>query len=856
MANPHKFITNSSSPKLSWYLFVKRALWIVLTLGHFSVFAQNNSGKKDSINVSVKKTSGLDAQVEYSADDSVVLDIPGKKVYLYGNAKVHYNDINLDAGFIMVNFETKDILATPYPDSTGNYVHKPHFSDGKDQFTSDSMKYNFSVKNALVYNARTVQDDGFIYGEKTYKDPLNQTYVKNARYTTCNDTVHPHFYILTKKLKIVPKKQVITGPANLVIADINTPLVIPFGFFPILQGQTRGVIFPTYGESQDQGFFLRNLGYYLPVSQYFDLALTSDIYLRGGFGIHLNSNYVKRYRFRGNIGFDFVKNKFVRSETEVAVQNDYTFKWNYVMDQKARPGQSFSANIQYQSNNYNKNNSTQQQDIILSTVQSNMNYSTSFLRKNVNMSSGLRVIQNFGREEVDLSFPELNLSVPRITPFGNSSIRSKGIKTIGISYNGDFRNSVVMKQKNLGPSLGLENNPDKINILDSLQNSIIHTIPLSASFKLFKYFQLNPGISYNEYWYFKSEERFWDDVNDTLLSVRKNSFDRANSVQGSLTLNTQLFGLAQFKRGKIQAIRHVLTPSINMGFRPDMEIAKKGFRTVQSDTSGEITRYNIYSINGSGYPSGGKQASLGFNLNNNLEMKTRKLTDTGMVTKKIKLIEMLNVSASHNFLADSFKWSNLSFNGRSSLLNNKLSINYNWILDPYRYTDRRINTLVVSEKFSLGRLVSAGMSLGTNLNPQARKEKTSKYATAEELRMINNYPQHFADFNIPWSLQINYNLNYSKFSPLVEKTLNQTVTFNGDLNLTDNWKIGFASGYDFSSKELAVTKIDMYRNLHCWEFSFGWIPTGFLRSYTFTIKVKSSTLQDLKLNRRNFWFDN
>lgn len=837
-------------------LLVKTGMWIVLTFGQWIANAQSDTRKTDTLSIAPNTSGGMDFPIDYSADDSITLDLPGKKVYLYGNARVHYDDINLDAGYIMVDFNTRDIIARPFKDSTGNYTHKPHFADTKDQFTSDSMKYNFNNKHALVYNARTVQNDGFIYGEKTYKDETNQTYVRNARFTTCNDTTHPHFYILTKKLKIIPQKQVITGPANLVIAEVNTPLIIPFGFFPILKGQARGIIFPTYGENDNQGFFLRNLGYYIPVSKYFDLALTGDLFFRGGFGFHLNSNYARRYRFRGNLGFDYVRNRFIQNETQVTISNDYTLRWTYTMDQKARPGKNFSANVRYQSNNYNKNNSQQQQDIIQSTIQSTLNYSSSFLQNNLNMSTGLRIIQNIGREEVDLSFPELNLSVPRITPFGNLNIRNKGIKTIGLSYNGDVRNSVVMKQKNLGPAMGLENNPEGINIFDSLQNSIVHSIPLSASFKVFKYFQMNPGISYTEYWYFRSRLKYWDSVRDTLLSINENGFGRASMMNANVNLNTILFGMAQFKKGPVQAIRHVFTPSISVNFRPDMEVGSKGYRKVQVDTSGKTENYSIYSGNGSGYPSGGKQAALGFNLNNNLEMKLRRQTDTGMVSKKVKLIEMLNVSGAYNFLADSFGWSVLAFNGRSTLFNGKLAVNYNWSLDPYQFTTRRINRMVIADKASLGRLTNAGLSFGTNLNPQARKPKSSPGATEQELSMINNYPQHFVDFSIPWSLQLNYNFVYSHINPALKRDFNQSITFNGDLKLTENWKIAFASGYDFKNKELSVTKIDMFRDLHCWEFSFGWIPVGFLRSYTFTIRVKSSTLQDLKLNRRNFWFDN
>jgi lipopolysaccharide assembly outer membrane protein LptD (OstA) len=835
-------------------VFIRFLTLAVLVFGQLEIKAQNDSLKKDTL--SLKNNSGIEVPIDYSADDSMVLDLPHKLVYLYGNAKVHYETINLDAGFIMVNFNTKEIIAKPYRDSSNQLVHRPHFVDNNDQFTSDSMKYNFDSKRALVYNARTVQGEGFVFGEKTYKDPQNNTYVKNARYTTCNDSIHPHFYILAKKFKIIPGKQVVTGPANLVIAGVNTPLVIPFGFFPLQKGQTKGIIFPTYGEDKSRGFFLRNLGYYLPINKYMDLAVSGDYFFRGSYGIHVNSNYARRYRFRGNIGFDFNQNKYGEKETGITVLKDYSLKWHYTMDQKARPGQSFNANVNYQSPGYNKNNSFQQQNIIQSIVQSNINYSTSFFKNNLNVTAGSRITQNLAKEEVDLTLPEMSLNIPRITPFQNLNIRNKALKSIGLSYNGNIENRVFMKQKNLGPAIGLENNPENIHIADSLSNGMIHSIPLNASIKLFKFFQLNPSISYNEYWYLKKIVKSWDTINDTLIYSQTNGFNRASSISGNLSLNTQLFGLAQFKRGRLQAIRHVITPSLNFGFRPNLQTEKNGFRQVQVDTSGRIEEYSIYGAAPLGYPSGKKSASIGFGINNNLELKTRKQTDTGIISKKVKLIEMLSISANHNFLADSFKWSHLSFNGRSSLFKGKVGINYNWNLDPYKYDSRRRDVLIISDGKSLGRLTAFGLSMGTNFNPQARKPKTSPNADKQELAMINNYPQFYVDFNIPWSLALNYNLNYNRPNPNMTGEFSQSITFNGDLKLTENWKIAFGSGYDFKTKELSVTKIDLFRDLHCWEFSFGWIPTGFRRSFDFTIRVKSSTLQDLKLNRRNFWFNN
>ncbi|MCC6720967.1 MAG: LPS-assembly protein LptD [Bacteroidia bacterium] len=824
-------------------------LWIQLVFAQLIVHAQSKKTISDTIKLN--KNDNLEFQVDYSADDSVILDLPNKTVYLYGNAKVAYGSINLDAGFIKVNFETKELIAKPIYDNIKKPIHFPHFSDGSDQFTSDSMKYNFSSKKALVYNTRTTQGEGFVFGEKTYKDPYNNTYVKHARYTTCDDSLNPHFYILANKFKVIPNKQLVTGPANLVIAGINTPLFIPFGFFPLQKGQKRGIIFPTYGETQDRGFYLRNFGYYIPIGKYFDLSATADFYFRGSYGFHLSSNYAKRYKYRGNVGFEFIHNKFGEAETGIIISDDYNIRWNYSMDAKAHPGQYFNASVNYQSPKYNRNNTFQQQTIAQSTIQSTINYRTSLFKNNFNVSTGMRIIQNLGTEMVDLSFPELNINIPRISPFANLKSKNQTLKSIGLSYNLDMKNNLIMKQYNLTPILGIEKNPLGLNLLDSLRSSIIHTIPISTSFKVLKYFQLNPSFSYTEFWYFKTQTSIWDETKDTIRNISQNVFSRAYMFNSAISLNTTLFGIAQFRKGKIQALRHVVTPSLSFDLSPDFETKTNGYYFVQKDTSGIIEKKSKFAGLGSAYPTGNKRASIGFNIGNNIEMKWRKTSDTGIVVKKIKIIEMLNINGSYNFIADSFNLSNIGISGRSSIFNGKVNINYNCQIDPYKYSNRRIN-----EYNGLGRVSSAGISLGTNLNPQARKNKISKTATEQELNYINSFPQNYIDFNIPWSLQLSYNLSYNHYNPTVTKELRQSFTFNGDLKLSQFWKIGIASGYDFKTKDLALTKIDFYRDLHCWEFSFGWIPVGFMRSYDFTIRVKSSTLQDLKLNRRNFWFDN
>lgn len=828
-----------------------------------STLATSDTTGRDSMLISLPVSKGgLKQQVKYKATDSVRFSLRESKVYLYGNAEVIYGDMQLNAAFIEVDFKTNDLHATGVKDSTGKLTDKPRFqSQGKD-YTADEMWYNFKTKKGISSGVITTESDGFVRGEKFLKDSADNIFVRNATFTTCR-APHPHFWIEAGKFKIVPKKQVVSGPANLVIEGVNTPLFVPFAFFPISQNRSKGLVFGTYGETQDRGFFLANWGYYVPVNDYFDLKLTADYYFRGSYGFHLVSRYRKRYRFNGQFGFDYNKNYFGEKESpDFTVSNDYALRWNYQRDAKARPGSSFSANVNFVTRNQLRNNSNEVNDILATNANSSVNYAKSFLNRKINLSASGRLDQNLSTGDLNMRLPDVNLNLVRVQPFKDlpGSRNKKGyLRNLGFSYQTLVQNSLKINQDSI---LETGRNTFRLrpDVRDNMKFGIKHSVPISTSFKALKYFNLSPTASFTDFWYFRTIAKRWE--NDTLVTETVDGFERASTFSTGLSLNTTIFGYKQFKKGKIYAIRHVMRPTLSAQWSPAYnEQERAGFRMVQTDTSGTRTWYSIFEEGLLGRPGGGANGSLNLGIGNNLEMKVRSERDTSNGgIRKIKIIESFNVSTGYNFLADSLNLNQIGLSGNTTLFE-KVTLSFGGGLDPYGFAydstarrNVRINQFTVQDG-KLARLTNARVSMSTNLNPQALKRKTGPGINESELEVINAYSQYFVDFSIPWSLNLSYSFNYFR-SFDEEPAKEQTMTFNGDIKLTDNWKIGFSSGYNFKRKESTLTRVDFFRDLHCWEFSFGWIPTGTFRRFDFVIRVKSSTLQDLKLTRRGFWYDN
>ncbi|MGB0850434.1 MAG: putative LPS assembly protein LptD [Bacteroidia bacterium] len=842
-----------------------------LSLAQDSSYAIDSIGN-DSIGFSIADhKSDLDATVEYEADDSIVLDLPNKKAYLYGNAKITYQAIKLNADYIVIDFDTKDVFATGIlNDSTRKYVGRPAFEDAGKVYEADTMKYNFESKKGISFGVLTTEKDGYIHGERVLRDSLEHIYVKDARFTTCN-LPDPHFYIKADKIKVIPRKQIVTGPANLVIADINTPLFVPFGFFPIPEKRKKGILFPTFGESQERGFNLRGLGYYVPINDFIDVQVAADIYFRGSWGATLRSNYYRKYKYRGNLQFSFNKNQFGEPESPAfKVSNDYKLGWTFARDAKAKPGSNFSANVNFVTSSFLKNNTTNYEDIISTNSNSSISYSRGFFNRKLNMSLNSNMNQNLSTGDLTMTLPQLTANVSRQMPFKKFNSKNKTLKSfmrnMGVSYQGTFRNEIrtidTVLVSGVSELFNREHTGSAKQLGDDFRNGASHRIPISTSFKALKWVTVSPNFSFNEYWYTKTTEKSWDYSDSSVLTNNNvNGFKRAFSYRTSIGLSTIIYGRKYFKGdGKINAISHVIRPNISAVWSPDFSTGEKNGYREYLDSGNVAQSYSIYENGLLGRPTSGPQGSLNFGIGNNLEIKVRSAKDTANGgIKKVKIIESLNIGSGYNFLADSFHLANLSISGNTTILN-KIRMTFRTTFDPYSYrldtngtTTHRYREYAINEMGSLGKFTSSSLSISTNLNPQAFKRKTSEKVNDDELEFINNNLQNYVDFNLPWSLNLNYNLR-ANTPALLEKSLIQSITFNGDIKLTENWKIGLSSGYDITKKELAFTSLEFFRDLHCWQMNFKWYPIQ-RQMFEFGINVKSSTLQDLKLNRRRSWFD-
>jgi hypothetical protein len=797
--------------------------------------------------------------VTYSSKDSIYFDAQNKIVHLWGDAKMHYDKIDLQAAYIWIDFKSNTLHAVPMVDSFEGVMGKPIFKDGDKEFHVDSMSYNFKSKRGKISGFVTKEGDGIIYCADVKKDSADNLYGAHARYSTCIDTLHPHFYINATKLKIIPKKQIITGPANLVVGDVPTPAFVPFGFFPISQGQKKGFLFPTYGESPGIGFFFRNLGYYIPINRHIDLKLLTDIYTNTSWGATVSSSYNYIYKFKGN--FSFLYNTIKKGDPDVPTEYTksklFKVNWAHTVDPKARPGTTFNLSINAQSSGYNTNVPTASyQDLTNNQFNSSINYGYTFGEGKYNITAAMRHSQNTQTHDVSLSLPDVNFSINSFAPLARKQMvgTSKWYENIRIGYNMHMLNKVDVKDENLF----------KPQVFDSIKNGIIHQIPLQLpTLKILKYATLSPQFRYQEYWYTQTYEKTWYQSQNKFKESYNNEMRRAYDWNTSASLTTRIFGFFNINKWNLVTIRHTATPSINFTYQPDFASPQYHFyRYERPDSILKYTgKYSSFTNSVIGGPSAGKQGTINFSLNNNFELKYKEKKDSVVKTQKMSLIDNLSFNTSYNFLADSFKLSNLGISGFIKLFKN-LNINFNGSVDPYKYINgvkKDIYDLQFS-KGKLGRLAVGNIALNTQFNSDMfkknKEEKSSSFGTEAERKMVQENPDDYIDFNMPWNLSLNYTFNYSNYytNGLPLKTYTQYITFTGSVSLTTKWKVSISSGYDIHQKALTATTIDLYRDLHCWEMSFNWIPIGPFQRYMFTLKAKSALLQDLKLNkRRDAW---
>ncbi len=838
--------------------------------------ADSGVAKKDTVKHKVKKQP-LESKVDYSARDSIRLDATTRIVYLYGDAVVKYQDLELKAAYIEISMDSNIATARGVQDS-GKTIGKPEFHQGGDTYNADEIRYNFKTKKGRINQIHTKEGEGYIFGNIVKKDSSGVFYIKNGTYSTCDNKADPHFFIGSTKLKVIPHDQVVTGPAWLVIEGVPTPLAIPFGFFPLTTGRHSGIIIPTYGESAEQGYFLNNGGYYLGLNDHFDMKMTGDIYTNGSWAGRDLITYDDRYHYHGNLQFAYSDTRLPVAESNALTsQSNFLINWQHAQDSKANPYSTFSASVNVASPNFLTTNSYNPSVFLQNTLQSNIAYTRNFPETPFHLALTAQHWENTISDSVNITLPQLTFTVDRFNPakwFESNPASKNPLNNIGISANLIASNSVSTNASKLFDP----------NTLDNMKNGLNANIPLTAPFTIAKYFTLTYTLNNTLLTYFETSRESWTGKTDTVLT--DHGTQSAWTYNTALALTTNVYAMYSLGVKRAVLIRQVFFPSITLAFQPDYSSATYGYyRYVQSSASDQQTRYSIFQQGIYGGPAAGKQGAVNWALGTNLEMKYRVHTDSGATYKKVKLLERFTVSGGYNFAADSFNLAKIQISGNTTLFK-KLAINFNGVLDPYETNS--LGNDIDSWNFSnsIGRLTQASVSFSTTLAPGTKKTNsngtTTQGTNANGTTNVpgaggtptNNsagsgvgftspdqyysyeqmHPEFWAPLTIaPWSVTLYYTYGYSIIE--FQKVITQSVMVNGSLQLSKFWYAAANTGYDFTSKQFTSVLLSARRDMHCWELEFSTIPFGFHQNFQLTVHVKAATLADLKLQRKRDWTD-
>ena len=820
-----------------------------------------------------QKESFIDDKIERSCNDSTIQDYKNNKVYYYGDAKVVYEDITIEAAFIEFDFEKRTVFAKGLLDSTGKMYGAPIFLEGDKKYQSESMTFNFETKKGIITKVFTEDAMGYIHGARIKKMDDNSINIRSGSFTTCSNPEHPHYEFHFGKAKVIPDDKIVTGPAYFKLEGTPLPIGIPFGIFPNSKGQRNGILVPSWGESANRGFYFENGGFYWGINEYVDLQLVGDIYTRGSWAVKPTLRYNKRYAFNGSFSGSFAVNKIgTKGSADYNESTDFKVRWVHKQDPKARPKSSFSADVYIVSSNYNKYNAISSNEYLSNTFQSSIAYQTR-IGDLFNFTANASHSQNTLTRVMTVTLPEFTLNMNRVYPFKNvgNPAKKRWYKDLYLSYTANAKNYVSMAD-----SLYF-----KPNWLDNLQNGIQHRVPISMPVKLFKHVTWTTSATLLDRMYFRYFEKQW--VDDPTMAnggyVRTdtiNHFRNVFSFDVSSTLTTKLYGMVNFKKGPIRAIRHVFTPSIGLSYNPDYSRDFWNYYGTYYDASGIEQLYSMFQGNIYGSPPSGKAGRINYSFGNNLEIKVPSRKDTITGVKKVKLIDDLSFSGSYDMAKDSLNFSYLSVNGRTTLFKN-LSVRYSSIWDPYILDSlgkKQLNQFEwdVNKRLFRKNSVSWNFSISYSLNNDTFKKKggakttkrklDSPLASEQEMNDIRSNPDDYIDWTTKWALSLSYNLtlsnNLTYFNYLMQdnRKVIQTLGVNGNINLSENWKVSVQTGWDFEQKKLSYTSMTIYRDLHCWEMRFNWIPLGTYKSWNFTINVKASALQDLKLSKKKDYRDN
>jgi hypothetical protein len=843
-----------------------------------SLSIKNDTLRNEKDSLKQVRKGDIETTITYSARDSINSTFSPKIVRLYGEAKIKYGKIELEAEDIVIDYDKSTIAAAGRLDSAGRRVGYPIFKDNGTIYETRDMVYNFKTKRAQITEVVTQQGEGFLHGDKVFKNDKNELFSIGNAYTTCN-LVHPHYRIISTRSKAIPGDKIVSGPFYMELNDVPTPLGFAFAIFPQQRKSASGIIVPTYGEEKVRGFFLRGGGYFFDISDLLKLTVVGDLYTKGSNALTVTTQYRKRYRYNGSFTANITNNRITQNIEVKDKVHDFRVTWSH--SPQTRGTGRFAASVNVATASYTKSNylgiSTNPNSMAVSNssrkLSSNISYSKT-IGSFFSLGANLRVNQDLVTKQVDLPLPDLSANVNNIYPFKNSQkyfLANTNFRLTSAATN--------LVTNNLG-RVGKDITKDSIapfhaeNFATFFQNAkkgVRHELPLSTSFRLLRYFTFSPSLNYREIWYFdKLQWGLNKDGNDAVVTDTIHGFNRVYEYNGSMSFNTRIYGtwVNRKKDSKIKAIRHVANPSLSMSFAPDFGDPKYGFYQTLTTETGRLIEKSRHEgfVYGTVSPSGSR--TLGFTLGNTLEMKVRSEKDT--VDRKISLLNSFSISSGYNLAADSFKLAPFGLSANTNVLDNKININFTGALDPYIYrfqsvnesgvvVQRKIDKFVWQEKATLGQLQRANIAFSTNLSPKGRskdqstRDKISKSSISDsDKQFLIAHPEAYVDFDIPWNLRLSYNFDYGK-TGFAKQTITQALRFSGDLSVTEKWKVDFNSGYDLQRKAFTQTNIGLRRDLHCWQMSVNWVPFGRYQSYNFSIGVKSGVLRDLKLDRtRNF----
>jgi len=858
---------------------------IFLTIGTTHVFSQEIKitdtikieslsliKPKDStaIDSTKKKKPFLDGVVNMKAKDYEKLDQKKKQITLYNEAEIYYTDFELKAGKIVMDYEKNLVYAGRLKDSTGKYIQRPVFTQGSNVVEPDSIVFHTKTKKALVWNSRTKQGELNIKAEISKRENDSVYFMKNARLTTSKNIEDPEYYFLVRKVKFVPKKKVVAGLTNMVIADVPTPIGLPFAYFPMTEESTSGFILPTPGQNNRQGYFLQNGGYYFALSDYYDLAVLGDYYTNGSYGLRAESSYAKRYKFSGRFNFRFENN--IQSEKgfpDYVKSKQYNIQWSHSQDAKAAANSRFSASVnlgssQYYRQSINMNN-------VGSSLNNNLSSSISFSKTfqtvpQVNMSLSATHSQNTNTEQIDMTLPTLQASVDRIYPFAPKDGIKKGFfKNINLQYNVRGENRIKTAD-----SLFF-----KPQMFRDAKTGFQHSIPINTNFKVFKYFSVSMGAAYNEVWAFNTIQKYFSTIENKVVTEDQKGFETFRTYNFSAGIGTTIYGTFNFGEDKkIQAIRHVMRPNVSYGYTPSFE---KYYDTYAIDATGLTTaEYTKFDGGLFGAPGKSYSNSLGFSLSNTFEAKMQDKESKKGETKKVMLLNNLNFSTSYNLAADSLAWSPMRVSGGTQLFKQKMNVNFGATLDPYAIDNsgRRIEKFNIDNGGSLFRMTSANMTLNYSFSSTDGEKKTNKqnqqnggtgddlFGTSTDLSdsrqslfdkdnegKKEESSNEWYNTKLPWDLRLAYSVTYNNSNRQDEISSNSLMA-SGNVELAPRWKVGFSSGYDFKQKGVTFTQLRFERDLESWRMSFNWVPFGTNTYWGFFIGITSSVLSDIKYDKR------